>query len=599
MTPAPIAFTRPASLFGLVSALLALCPAAHPQAPAESALSRLPSVGPRAGVVDPKESELKELVLTAVPPDRRFRDTMATVVAKAYADRGYRPLWEGVTFPDSFHLTLSRALSDHGFPSLLSLDPVTIEPSLTNDTVDPTDLAFTVAILDSGLFARLGAVEPEEIWADWNREDTPGSEDNSVDQIVKDLILTTAIEPFDLSKALDSLAPKNWIYRKLKEAYPEAKAAILKYSGLPAIPDPTTAGVGRPGEAYPYAPAIGAHLADRGYLSLPPEQISALSQMTPELVAALTAFQTDYGLDADGIFGPGSWRYLNLNAAENYRSLTINLHRARLLPNDFGERYLLVNLPCAELYMFEDNDFHVDTMRIVHGKASKEAQRTPIFRDVMKEMVFGPYWNVPKSIAVKEVLPKAEADWGFLSRNRYEIVSDFNPYNKNSHRLSPENLELVKQGRLFLRQKPGPTNALGHVKFLFPNSFNVYMHDTPSKNYFERSARDHSHGCIRVSKPEELGAWVLKNEGWTKEQVREAMFADVRRSLPIKEEINVYITYLTTFPRPVSGGRIVLAPSRDVYEMDSLHAQKLNSVIPWREAPSTSGTTTTARSGDQ
>ncbi|MDF1660025.1 MAG: L,D-transpeptidase family protein [Verrucomicrobiales bacterium] len=597
MTPATSVFKRIAPAVLLVSAMLISSPVALSQAPAESNLDRLPSVGPRAVPVDPRESELKDLVTKSLPSDRRFKEIMAAVVVKAYTERGYRPLWDGIDFPDSFHLTLSKALSNHGFPSLLSVDPIAIEPSLSNEFVDASDLAHTIAIVDSGILARLGVVDPEEIWGDWNREDTPGSDDNTVDHILKDLILATAIEPFDLSKALDSLAPKNWIYRKLKAAYPEAKDAILKYSGLPAIPDPATAGVGRPGEAYPYAPAIGAHLADRGYLALPAEQISGLSQMTPELVAALTAFQTDFGLDADGIFGSGSWRYLNLNAAEEYRSLTINLHRARLLPKDLGDRYVLVNIPCAELYLFEDNDFHADTMRIVHGKASKDTHRTPIFRDVMKEVVFGPYWNVPKSIAVKEVLPKAEADWGYLSRNRYEIVSDFNPYNKTSHRLSPDNLELVKQGRLFLRQKPGPTNALGHVKFLFPNSFNVYMHDTPSKTFFARSARDHSHGCIRVSKPETLGAWILKNEEWTEDQVKEAMLADVRKSLPIEEEINVYITYLTTFPRPVSGGRTVMVPSRDVYEMDTLHAEKLNAVIPWRETSPTS--TTTAQSDDQ
>lgn len=571
-----------------------------------SAVSRLPSVGPRIRVMDPREESLTAAVLRVVPADRRFRDLLAQVVVKLYADRGFRPLWEDVVFPDSFHLTLSRALSDHGFPSLLSLDPDVILPVLGSDAVEGKDLAYTIALLDAGLFARLGAVAPEELWSEWNHGDTPGSEDHTVDQIAGDLLLVTAMRPLDLGKALDALAAQSWVYRELKKGYPAAREAILRYSGLPAIPDPATAGVGRPGEAYPYAPAIGAHLADRGYLQLPAEQIATLSQMTPELVAALTAFQTDYGLDPDGIFGPGSWRYLNFNAAEHYRSLTINLHRARLLPGKLGERYVIVNVPCAELYLFEANDFHVQTMRVVHGRADRETHRTPIFRDVMKEMVFGPYWNVPKSIAVKELLPKAAEDWGFLSRNRYEIVSDFNPYNKNTHRLSPENLELVRQGRLFLRQKPGPTNALGHVKFLFPNTFNVYMHDTPSKTYFARSARDHSHGCIRVSQPEELGAWVLKNEGWTKEQVKEAMFADERKSLPIKEEINVYITYLTTFPRPLSGGRMVLVPSRDVYEMDSLHAQKLNAVIPWRETPTATPTATTipaptatARSGDQ
>ncbi|NRB76196.1 MAG: L,D-transpeptidase family protein, partial [Verrucomicrobiales bacterium] len=294
-------------------------------------------------------------------------------------------------------------------------------------------------------------------------------------------------------------------------------------------------------------------------------------------------FQEDYGLDADGVFGPASWRYLNTNAASRFRSLVINLNRARLLPADFGERYILVNLPSAELYGFEDNDFHTTTMRVVHGKAEKDTHHTPVFRDVMKEVVFGPYWNVPPSIAKKEILPKAQGDWGFLSRNRYEIVSDFNPYNKNTHRLSPQNLELVAQGRLFFRQLPGPTNSLGRVKFLFPNNNNIYMHDTPAKAFFARSNRDYSHGCIRVAKPQELGAYVLGAQGWTSEEVKEAMFAESRKSERVDKDINVYIVYFTTFPRPVFGGKIVMAPGRDVYDLDPRDSKTLSAVLPWVE----------------
>ncbi|MDA9924818.1 L,D-transpeptidase family protein, partial [Verrucomicrobiales bacterium] len=183
----------------------------------------------------------------------------------------------------------------------------------------------------------------------------------------------------------------------------------------------------KPGEPCSYAPSIAAHLIDRGYLQMDAAMIQTLVSMTPELSAGLIAFQKDYGLDPDGVFGPASWRYLNTNAADQYRSIAINMHRARLIPNDLGDRYAMVNLPSAELYLFEDNDFFADSMRIVHGRASKDNHHTPVFRDVMQEVVFGPYWNVPKSIAVKEVLPKAENDWGFLSRNRYEIVSNFNP----------------------------------------------------------------------------------------------------------------------------------------------------------------------------
>lgn len=533
--------------------------------------------------VSPEFRALRDQALAAFPATRHFKELAAEAIATIYRQRGFRPLWDSKVDAFLFKRELSKKLADHAFPELMVSDPELILGAITEGKVDKGDLALTIAFCDTALLIRMGAVPVESIWEDWNKEDTPGSADSSIESIVGDLVTATSLQPADTGKAIEIMAPQNWIYRELLKAYPEAKASILEYSGLPSIPDPASAGVARPGEAFPGAPALAAHLADRGYLKLPAELTATLSSMTPELTAALVAFQGDYGLDTDGIFGSGSWQYLNTNAADRYRSIMLNLHRARLIPNKMGPRYVIANLPSAELYAFDENDFHMKTMRVVHGRASKETHRTRIFRDTIKEVVFGPYWNVPKSIAVKEILPKAQEDWGFLSRNRYEIVSSFNPYSKSSHRLSPANLELVSQGRLFLRQKPGPTNALGRIKFLFPNSFNIYMHDTPSKSFFARSQRDHSHGCVRVAKPEEFGEWVLSSEGWTGEEVKKAMYADERKGLAVKTEINVYITYLTTFPRPIAGGKIILAPGRDVYERDPILSRTLGEVIPWTE----------------
>ncbi|MEM9281487.1 MAG: L,D-transpeptidase family protein [Verrucomicrobiota bacterium] len=532
---------------------------------------------------DPGLQKLREATLKIIPADRRHRELLADVLVIAYEGRGYRNLWEVGPESMGIYRNIRKALNSHAFPELMALDPEGLVELLGTAPVDPIDLARTIALLDAGLLARLGTVPAESIWPKWNSGDTPGLEDRSAEGIARDLILAASVSPFDVERVVDTLGPKNWIYQELRAAYPEAKEAILRYSGLPNIPDPATAGVGRPGEAYPYAPAVAAHLVDRGYLELSEEQVSLLSQMTPELTAALTEFQKDYGLDTDGIFGPASWRYLNMNAAAFFRTVVINMHRARLLPSSFGERYLLANLPSAELFGFGPNNFHDMTMRIVHGQAEEESRHTPVFRDVMQEIVFGPYWNVPKSIATKEILPKAQGDWGYLSRHHYEIVSDFNPYNKETHRLSPQNLELVAQGRLFLRQKPGPSNSLGHVKFLFPNSDNIYMHDTPAKSLFARSNRDYSHGCVRVAKPEELGAWVLQAQDWRPEEVKEAMFADIRKSQRVDPPVNVYITYLTMFPRPVFGGKIVLAPGRDVYDKDPADSRTLAAILPWVE----------------
>jgi murein L,D-transpeptidase YcbB/YkuD len=123
------------------------------------------------------------------------------------------------------------------------------------------------------------------------------------------------------------------------------------------------------------------------------------------------------------------------------------------------------------------------------------------------------------------------------------------------------------------------------VKFLFPNSFNVYMHDTPSRNLFALGNRDLSHGCIRVSKPERLGEWVLQPEGWTQESVKAAMGGDERKSIALKEKIPVYIVYLTLFPRTASGGKMILSPGRDVYERDPVDAKTLAAAIPWNQSP--------------
>jgi len=531
---------------------------------------------------EPAESSiLRSEILKLIPGDPHYREQLADALTQVYSGRGFRPLWPDADMPDSLHREIYTSLNSHALPEPMALDPAKIVTGIDTDVVARDDLAASVAILDAALLIRLGQVPTEKIWPQWNSGDTPGEDARDSASIANDLVRASSLTPFDMGRIMDEMGPKNWIYRELRKAYPEAKKSILSYSGLPGIPAPATAGVGKPGEAY--ASAIGAHLVDRGYLELPEEQVAALSQITPELEVALKAFQEDYGLDADGVFGPASWRYLNTNAASRFRSIVINLNRARLLPADFGERYILVNLPSAELYGFEDNDFHTTTMRVVHGKAEKDTHHTPVFRDVMKEVVFGPYWNVPPSIAKKEILPKAQGDWGFLSRNRYEIVSDFNPYNKNTHRLSPQNLELVAQGRLFFRQLPGPTNSLGRVKFLFPNANNIYMHDTPAKAFFARSNRDYSHGCIRVAKPQELGAYVLGAQGWTSEEVKEAMFAESRKSERVEKGINVYIVYFTTFPRPVFGGKIVMAPGRDVYNLDPRDSKTLSAVLPWIE----------------
>lgn len=545
--------------------------------------------------VSPEEESLREQVRSLLPSDRHFANLAAVVIGQVYAQRGFRPLWEADAIAAGFHRALGEQLKRHALPELLAIDPETLVARVpAGGPVDARDLAHTVAFLDTALMVRIGVVPYSRIWADWDAGDKPGSDERSVESIVGDLVTVTSTRPFEMEKAIEAMGPKNWIYRELHKAYPAAKEAILKYSGLPQIPNPEQIGPGKPGEIYPAAPAIAAHLIDRGYLTMAPAQAAALTMMTPEVTGALIAFQTDYGLDPDGVFGQASWRHLNANAADRFRSIVINLHRARLMPGKPGDRYLIANLPCAELYLFDANDFPAKSMRIVHGKASVAAQHTRIFRDRMQEVVFGPYWNVPPSIARKELLPKMQEDWGYLSRNNYELVNSFG--GSAGTRVSPDTLAAVSSGSLLIRQRPGGSNALGYVKFLFPNPHNIYMHDTPARDFFARANRDYSHGCIRVAKPDELAEWVFAPEGWTLEQVRGKMKNDLNKSVAVKGGINVYITYFTAFPRPAPGGRFLVSAGRDVYGLDSVDARTLAAFIPWQEAPAAP---VTAPSGGQ
>lgn len=540
-----------------------------------------------------EEAAVRAQVRSVFPAGRHFLPLAEVVVSRFYRDRGFRPVWEDAAVVAGFHRALSEELKAHALPALLAQDPEALSPRVMEGPVPSRDLATTVAFVDAALMVRIGVVPFNKIWQDWDSGDTPGSDERSPDSIVGDLVVASSLQPFEMGRAIEVMGPKNWIYRELHKAYPEVRDAILKYSGLPQIPNPEQIGPGKPGEAYPAAPAIAAHLVDRGYLKMDPAQATLLTTMTPELTGALIAFQNDYGLDPDGIFGQTSWRYLNTNAADRFRSLVLNLHRARLMPGKPGERYLIANLPCAELYLFDANDFPAKSMRIVHGKASVESQHTRIFRDRMQEVVFGPYWNVPPSIAKKELLPKMQEDWGYLSRNNYELVNSFGA--SAGTRVSPDTLAAVASGNLLIRQKPGGSNALGYVKFLFPNTFNIYMHDTPSRDFFARANRDFSHGCIRVAKPDELAEWVFSPEGWTLEQVRARMKSDLNKGVAVKGGINVYITYFTTFPRPSAGGRYLLSPGRDVYGLDEADARTLAFVLPWQE----SGGAVTSPSGGQ
>ena len=292
----------------------------------------------------------------------------------------------------------------------------------------------------------------------------------------------------------------------------------------------------------------------------------------PDLVGSLAA-AIDNGLSTwlDTI-KPKHAQYAALQKAltdpamtQHTAQIALNLERWRWMPDDLDGRYIIVNIPS---YHLEARDAAQPTlqMKVVVGTPE---HKTPIFSDMMTTTVFSPYWNVPDSIVEGETAPAAARDPGFLQRNNIEILrlsksgaTLVDPSSVNWD--DPEELKV-----LAFRQKPGAKNALGHVKFLFPNPYDIYLHDTPADALFARPGRAFSHGCVRVEQPEALAKWVLMDApGWTDEKIREAMHAGDEEHVKLKRAIPVHIVYFTAWADDAGSVRLV----SDVYGYDARQA---------------------------
>jgi murein L,D-transpeptidase YcbB/YkuD len=262
-----------------------------------------------------------------------------------------------------------------------------------------------------------------------------------------------------------------------------------------------------------------------------------------------------------GALGPEDLAAMHVSAEDRVAQIELNLERWRWLPEELGERYIIVNIPTFQLQAVEQGKVAL-SMRVVAGKADETP--TPIFSDEMTEVVFRPYWWVPTSILRKEIIPAVLRDPDHLARHELEVV-------QNGQVVSPSSLDWTDPDlRVQVRQRPGAKNSLGLVKFVFPNKFDVYLHDTPADSLFEQVERDFSHGCVRVEKPVELAQWVLRDQSeWTPEKIQAAMHAGREQHVALKRRIPVYIVYATAWVDEAGGGRLNFRP--DIYGHDKKH----------------------------
>lgn len=266
-----------------------------------------------------------------------------------------------------------------------------------------------------------------------------------------------------------------------------------------------------------------------------------------ELVEGVKHFQTRHGLEPDGKLGMQTITELNRPMSDRLQQIRLMLERWRWAPHDFTEQPIVVNIPEFLLRAYGAQREPTLYMRVVVGRAMRT--QTPVLEEDMKYLVFWPYWNVPPSILRGEIVPKITNDPEYLQKNNYEVVT-YSGKLVTDGVVSEDVLAQLRAGKLMVRQKPGPKNALGLVKFIFPNDQNVYLHSTPSQSLFSRGRRDFSHGCIRVEDPKALAEWVLRNNpGWTSDRIEAAFHAQKEQQVNLARTIPVLIVYGTAIAK--------------------------------------------------
>lgn len=363
-------------------------------------------------------------------------------------------------------------------------------------------------------------------------------------------LLTDALDRNRVARSLEELLPADPQYAALRDALARYRD-IERQGGWPSLPRNLRL---KPGQRNAAIPALARRLAITG------DNTASLDEHTnvydEPLQDAVERFQRRHGLEADGKLGPALVAELNVPVQTRVWQIALSLERWRWLPRDLGARYVLVNIPEYRLEVWDHGRVAVD-MNVVVGK---QETPTPIFSDRMTYLVFAPYWNMPADIVEQETLPSVMSDPAFLERANIEVLD------KGGKLIPASDVDLEDPSAYRFRQRPGTSNSLGLVKFMFPNQYNVYFHDTPADSLFARATRSFSHGCVRLENPEALAEYVLADQpAWTADRIQEAMNADEERTVKLKDPLPVYLGYWTARVAPDG----VMQFRNDVYGVDA------------------------------
>jgi murein L,D-transpeptidase YcbB/YkuD len=427
------------------------------------------------------------------------------------------------------------------------------------------DVALTVCTMRYVSDLRIGRINPAHFKFGLSVE----KKKYDLAQFLRDQMMPAS----NLQAVLDGVEPSFAAYRRTEQALARY-VELARTDDGEKIPDVTN--TIDPGQSYAGVVRLARFLRLVGDLPADAALPEDAKTYGGPLVDAVKRFQRRHGLDDDGRLGPITIKQLNVPLQHRVLQLQLTLERWRWLPVEFSAPPIIVNIPDFRLRALDENNNVAMDMRVVVGKAMRT--QTPVFTRDMSYVVFRPYWNVPPSILRGEIIPAIQRDRDYIARKNYEVVT-YDGKVVTSGSISDDVLAQLRAGKLTVRQKPGPSNALGLVKLIFPNEHNVYLHSTPAPELFSRSRRDFSHGCIRVEKPAELAAWALRNNsGWTLERIKQAMQSgkdDV--TVNLGKRVPVFIVYGTALA--YENGDVHF--SDDIYGHDAELAAKLAKGYPY------------------
>lgn len=469
-----------------------------------------------------------------------------------YSERNYKPVWTRRELREDLFRSISKAPEEgllfedyHGKYLEESLSNLS---SLNEEEQNKLEIILTDSFLKYANHLGTGKLNPSRLYDIW---DTNSFEPDLIEELDK------AISEKKVEETLKELVPKHIIYTGLKKSLEEHRKLVDEEREIIMV---ETGENLKPGDTSSRIPSIAQRLEQLDFVEDYHED--STNVYNEDLQKAVESFQKTYGIETDGEIGEKTVKALNLTSEERYNKILVNLERWRWYPRDLGDHYLLINIPGFNLTVVKENDT-LASHRVMVGT---EARKTPVFSEQVEHIVYNPTWTVPPTIKNKDIIPEASKDASYLEQKNISV------FDGSGKKLKPSEIEWDDSAEDYTyRQETGSSNPLGQVKIIYPNKYLIYLHDTPSKELFNKDTRAQSSGCVRVEDVLELAEYLLDNqENYGEKEIEEILESEKTTTIKVTKSVKVHHFYWTAWREE---NKIQFAD--DIYKLDQEIFQKL------------------------